>query len=157
MAKLEWLCYAKLYKINANLEDPEAKEPLICPQARLNSSFVKYIQPILTLLTLKLRSLSLVHRLCELHHANCTAIIQHFSDQWPLKAIYNTASQSPIHTRSHTDGGVNRAGRQPARQERSGFRGVPCSGTPRHSAIIVHTLLSFNFVAFVQGDDIQRI
>ena len=50
-----------------------------------------------------------------------TAFIPLFSNQWTLKALYNivlTFTYSCTH--SHIDGGVDHAGRQPARQEQSG-------------------------------------
>ena len=31
-----------------------------------------------------------------------TAVIEHFSNQWPLKALHSTASRSPIHALIHT-------------------------------------------------------
>ena len=46
-----------------------------------------------------------------------------FSNQWPLKGLYNTRTHSP------TAGGVNHARRQPARQE---WLGVRCQGAQGH-------------------------
>ena len=66
------------------------------------------------------RRVLLVTVTCECQ-AN-TAFIQRFSNPWPLKALYNIAPHSPIHAHSHTDGGINHAGRQAAE--------VPFSGKP---------------------------
>ena len=61
------------------------------------------------------------------------AFIQGFSNQQPLKALYNTASHSPIHAHIHllTAISVTQGYSQPVRSSQGE---VSCSGTPWHSA-----------------------
>ena len=62
-----------------------------------------------------------------------TAFMQRFSNQLLLKALYNTASRSPIHAHSHTETAVS-ATRGDSQLVGSGQGEAARSGTPRHSA-----------------------
>ena len=54
-------------------------------------------------------------------NAKWIAFLLSFSNQWPLKALYNTTLTHSC-THSHTDSGVSHERRQPACREQSGSR-----------------------------------
>ena len=66
-------------------------------------------------------------------NGKCTAFIQRYSNQWPLKAMYNIDWHSPINAHIHTP--MARSAVQGDSQLiRSSQGEVPCSGTPWRSS-----------------------
>ena len=61
------------------------------------------------------------------------AFIQCFSNQWPLKTLYNIAQDSPVHTHIHTPTAESTM-QGDSQLVRSSQGEVSRSGTPRHSA-----------------------
>ena len=68
----------------------------------------------------------------SLVNGKCIEFIERFSNQWPLKALYNIAQHSPIHAHIHTptvESNMEGDGQLVGSSQGEASR----SGTPRHS------------------------
>ena len=69
----------------------------------------------------------------EMVNGKWTALIQRFPKQWPLKVLFNVASDSPMHTHTHNHTPTGESTMEGDSQlVRSSQGEVSCSGIPRY-------------------------